>query len=83
MLPVTIRITLISKVSIRQLKYHVHNCCRIDCLAVSKSGFKPHLVCGRHSSLIESMAQTPDYAIHVQLPVRRELHFQQHFAFQF
>jgi hypothetical protein len=29
------------------------------------------------------MAQTPDHAIHVQLPVGRELHFEQNFAFQF
>ena len=29
------------------------------------------------------MAQTANHAIHMQLPVRREIHFEQYFAFQF
>jgi hypothetical protein len=70
------RITLVSQVSIRHLKNDVHDGCRIHRLPVSRSWFEPHLVRGRQGSFIEPMAQTPDHTIHMQLSVRRELHFE-------
>src|SRR5271157_4791058 len=45
---INFRMTLVSKVSIRQLKYHVHNCCRIHCLPVLRGRFEPHLVSGSY-----------------------------------
>jgi hypothetical protein len=54
---ITFRITLISKVSIRQLKYHVHNCCRIHRLPVSRGRLETHLVGGGDGGFVKSMAQ--------------------------
>jgi hypothetical protein len=62
------------------LKYHVHDRRRIHGLPVSRRRLEPHLVGGGYGGFIESMPQTPDDAIHVQLTIRHELHFQQNFA---
>jgi hypothetical protein len=79
----TFRITLVSKVSIRQLEHHVYDRRRIDCLPIARGGLKMHFVCGVDGGFIQAMAQTADHTVYVQLPICAELYFEQNFAFEF
>ena len=50
---------------VRHLKHDVHHRRRIHRLPIAQRRLKPHLVCRRGCRLVQSMSQSPHYAIHM------------------
>ena len=71
-----------TKLLIRNLKQHMHYRSRIDRLPHAQRRLETHLVGGRDGSFIQSVTQSPDYAIDMQSSIGAEHDFQKNFAFE-